>query len=139
MFTQFAKLPVNTTSSTKVAFALVDWFRKNYFFKFEQFDWLMSKLILLSPNQNAYIWEISFGKLVFPPTLHPPTIKWWNVIAGNVVGWNVTGGWNITRCNITFMGHFFWSGNLGLKLQLTLKAEAKILHTFVHFRFSLKR
>ena len=34
---------------------------QNWFLKFEQFDWLISKLILLSPNQNAF-WEISFSR-----------------------------------------------------------------------------
>ena len=29
------------------------------------FDWLISKLISLLPNQNAYIWEISIGNLFF--------------------------------------------------------------------------
>ena len=37
-----------------------NFFRKNYFPKLEQFDLLISKLISLSPNQNAQIWEISF-------------------------------------------------------------------------------
>ena len=44
----------------------VNWFRKehisqNWYPKFEQFDWLISKLILLWPNQNTF----KFGKLVF--------------------------------------------------------------------------
>ena len=37
-----------------------NFFRKNYFPKLEQFDLLISKLISLSPNQNAQIWETSF-------------------------------------------------------------------------------
>ena len=44
----------------------VNWFHKehisqNWYPKFEQFDWLISKLILLWPNQNTF----KFGKLVF--------------------------------------------------------------------------
>ena len=33
---------------------------ENWFPKFEHFDWTISKLISLLPNQNTYIWEISF-------------------------------------------------------------------------------
>ena len=38
-------------------------------FTFEQFGWLISKLILLSPNQNA--WEISFLRNQFTDVCGP--------------------------------------------------------------------
>ena len=38
-------------------------FRQNKFPEFERFDWLITKIISLSANQNAQIWEISFAKI----------------------------------------------------------------------------
>ena len=36
---------------------------ENWFPKFEHFDWLIVKLVLVLDNQNAQIWEISFAKI----------------------------------------------------------------------------